>query len=376
MMLHSILIEYWFEILLGFLFVAGIIVMYRYISTHKRPEASRPVSDSKLKTLFNYSSDEIYVIDFEENFLEVNKVICDALGYTRNEMLQMQVKDIKPDKYGDIVESLLEKLNAEGSLVFESEHISKDGKKIPVEIKSRIIDYGSTKAILSIARDISERKQAERKILNAIIETEEKEKERFAKDLHDGMGPLLSTIKIYLNLIKSSEASETEKKKFLDDAMALTDEALVNTREIANDLRPSNINRFGLAASVRTLCEKFNTGGIIHIEFEMKNFQQDDLGKDLEVTLYRIINELINNTLKHASARNISILIIKENELLILAYYDDGIGFDSAKIMESKTQKGMGLSNIMSRVRAVNGTCSINKSNKTGTEVIIKVGLK
>lgn len=375
-MILSTITGYWFEIFLALLIVAGIIAAFRYIRNHNRPESFRPASDSKLKILFNYSSDEIYVIDFEENFLEVNKVLCDALGYSRDELLRMQVKDIKPDKYGDIVESLLEKLKKDGLLVFESEHISKDGKKIPVEIKSRIIDYGSTKAILSIARDISERKQTERKILNAIIETEEKEKERFAKDLHDGMGALLSSIKIYLNLVKSSKASEKEKMEFLELAMSLTDEAMLSTKEISNNLRPSNINRFGLAASVRTLCEKFNVGGIINIAFEVKDIVQDELGKDLEVTLYRIINELINNTLKHASAKNINIRIAKENEVLTLTYSDDGIGFDPEEIIGSTTHKGMGLSNIMSRVRAINGTCSINKNKKAGTEVIIKVGLR
>jgi PAS domain S-box-containing protein len=373
--LHLFLFIILLELLASLLYTAGVIWVVIYIS-RKRIENSGLASDNKFKTLFNHSSDEIYVIDFEENFLEVNKVICDVLGYSRDELLKMQVKDIKPDKYGDIVESLLGKLKKDGSLVFESEHISKEGKKIPVEIKSRIIEYGSGKAILSIARDISERKQTERKILNAIIETEEKDKERFARDLHDGLGTLLSTINIYLNLIKSKEADEAQKLQWLDYAKGLVDDAMLNAREIANDLRPSSINSFGLAAPVKTLCDKFNASGVIQIKFEVKNVQDDELEKDLEVTLYRVINELINNTLKHASAKNIDICLSKENEILTLAYHDNGKGFDLSGVMESTTNKGMGLSNIMSRIKAVNGTCSINKNITAGTEVIIKVNLK
>jgi PAS domain S-box-containing protein len=372
-LLHFIIL---LELLASVLYTAGVIWIVIYFTSGKSKENSGIASESKFKTLFDHSSDEIYVIDFEENFIEVNKVICDVLGYRRDELLRMQVKDIKPDKYGDIVESLLEKLKKDGSLVFESEHISKEGKKIPVEIKSRIINYGSGTAIMSIARDISERKQTERKILNAIIETEEKDKERFARDLHDGLGTLLSSINIYLNLIKSKEANEAQKLLWMDYTKGLVDDAMLNAREIANDLRPSSINNFGLAASVKTLCDKFNAGGIISIKFEVSNIDAEELEKDLEVTLYRVINELINNTLKHASAKNIDICLSKENEILTLAYHDNGKGFDLSGVMESNTNKGMGLSNIMSRIKAVNGTCSINKNNTAGTEVFIKVNLK
>ncbi|MBL7110379.1 MAG: PAS domain S-box protein [Bacteroidales bacterium] len=332
-------------------------------------------AELKFKSLFENSSDEIYVIDFEENFLEVNKVICDALGYSREELLKMQVKDIKPDKYGDIVESLLETLKKEGSLVFESEHVSKEGKRIPVEIKSRIIDYGKRKAILSIARDITERKQMERKILNAILEAEEKEKERFAKDLHDGIGPLLTSIEIYINIIQSGKVSNAEKQKLLNYIKGLASEASLSVKEISNNLRPSVISRFGLIAAINSMCEKLNSTGVIKVSLVSGNFSDQGISKDIEVTIYRIVNELINNTLKHASAKKISIYFTRDNECLLLNYSDDGIGFNFQETYKSDTHKGMGLSNIISRVNAINGTCRFNSTQESGTEVWIKVKL-
>ncbi len=365
----------WLNLLFSALIVIGVILIGEVFFSINREEKTRIESENKFKTLFNNSIDEIYVVDFKENFIEVNNVTCDVLGYSREELMNMRVACIKSAKYADVIDSLIKKIIDEGHITFESEHISKSGKIIPVEIKSRVIDYEGKKAILSIARDITERKQTERKILNAIIETEEKERERFAKDLHDGLGTILSSINIYISLIKSCQIDETERKNLLDNTKGLIDEAILNAKDIANNLRPNVISRFGLVASINSLCEKINNTGVMKIIFNSNNIKNDELNKDIEVSLYRIINELINNTLKHAHASDIRINLLKENEFINLTYTDNGIGFDVEETMNKKNHQGIGLSNIMSRVKAINGVCQINSSSKKGIEVFIKVKL-
>ncbi len=363
----------WFGLLLSILVAIGVIFVGQVFFSMDREEKIRIESENRFKTLFNNSSDQIYVIDLYGNFVEVNQVIIDLLGYSKEDFMSMHLREIKSSKYVDTIDSLLEKIKTEGKLIFEAEHLSKNGRIIPVEINSRLIEYSNGKAILSMARDITERKQTERKIVNAIIETEEKEKERFAKDLHDGLGTLLSSINIYISLIKSGQVDDAQKENLLDYSKGLIDEAILNAKEIANNLRPNVISRFGLVAAVKSLSEKINNTGVLKIDFATTSVKKDDLNRDLEVTLYRIINELINNTLKHASANIVNINIAKEVKILTLKYQDNGKGFDVDEAMSSKTNKGMGLTNIISRVNAINGTFRIKSNPESGTEVTINV---
>lgn len=368
-------VEDWLGVTTSILILAGVILIGEIFYSLKRAEKIQLESERKFRTLFNSSSDEIYVLDFEEKFIEVNQVVCDVLGYHKEELLDMHLRDIKSHKYTELIPSIANEIKSKGLLVFESEHETKDGRIIPVEIKSRVIDYNDKKAILSMARDITERKQTERKILNAIIETEEKDKERFAKDLHDGLGTLLSSIIIYVNILKSTNLDETEKENILDYTKGLLDEAIHNAKEIANNLKPDIISRFGLIPAIKAYCEMINKTGLVTINFDTGP-ESEKLDEDLEVTLYRVVKELINNTLKHASADKIDINLKCKEKLLTFYYYDNGIGFDVEQAMQKKTHKGMGLSNIMSRIKAANGMCKIYSEEGKGTRVEIGIRIE
>ncbi len=136
------------------------------------------MSNKRFQTIFDNSNDQIFVADFEDKFVEVNKTACETLAYSREEMFKMHFADIKSKKYLPTLNKNTEKIKKEGHYIFESEHITKEGKIIPVEISSRVVDFNDNKYILNIARDITERKEVERKILSTVIQTEERERER------------------------------------------------------------------------------------------------------------------------------------------------------------------------------------------------------
>ncbi|MGM0368506.1 MAG: diguanylate cyclase domain-containing protein [Actinomycetota bacterium] len=121
-------------------------------------------SARKFKTLFNNINDAVFIHDLEGNFLEVNEVACSRLGYSRDEFFEMSPREIDSPEYSTLVEERIKELKEKGAVFFETEHVTKSGKKIPVELNSKVIDYEGQKAILSVARDITERKQAEKKI--------------------------------------------------------------------------------------------------------------------------------------------------------------------------------------------------------------------
>jgi PAS domain S-box-containing protein len=328
-------------------------------------------SEYRFKTLFDNTLDEIFVTDSEENIIEVNIAACKTLGYTREELLSLKMVEIKTPKFAPSVNYNRKMIYKEGKYTFETEHVTKSGEVIQVEMKSRLIEYGNEKLILSISRNMSERKALERKILSVVIQTEERERERFSKDMHDGLGPLLSTIKLYVNELVNEEVEKDEKQKMVQYTNELIDEAVTSTRNISNNLMPRDIHEFGLEKAVESFCNKVNTTQKINIIFNVSNIDRS-LDKNVELILFRVISELINNTLKYAKAKNIVIRLDKEENKIHLHFSDDGIGFDVENIMNNKNT-GMGLKNIISRIRSVNGNCNFVSNKNQGFKIDIEI---
>lgn len=256
---------------------------------------------------------------------------------------------------------------------FDAEYIMvrNDGSTFAGELKMALIysTDNSASGIIVLIRNITERKQLEQRILRNTIETEERERARFSEDLHDGLGPLLSTVKIHLELIAARKGNPEEQEKFIRMTDDLLQESIKSTKEIANNLTPNILNDFGLFEALSVYIDKINKTNTIRIDF----FVSKDIKRLLlpvETALYRILAELINNTIKHASATHISISVSKIDDNLEIIYNDNGIGFDVQKVLSSK--KGLGFSNITSRIRSINGKCTfISEPGKNFTCILI-----
>jgi PAS domain S-box-containing protein len=351
---------------------------YRYVvelkksrSALKSTEKALQESEDRFSKLFDSTGDAIFVTNVHEDIIEVNQAACTVLGYTREELLKKKMQDIKNDVYRPLVSANRQKIYELGIYTFESVHVNKDGLEIPVEITSRVIDYKTEKLILSIARNIGTRKESEREILSTVIRVEERERERFAKEMHDGLGPLLSTVKLYVNELGSSTLEEKERKDFVNYVNELIDDSIIDIKSIANNLVPRVIHQYGLVKAVESFCEKVNNANSVDISFKTEKCEQR-LDHNTELIFFRIISELINNTLKHANAKNVDITLKKESGKLQLIFKDNGIGFDAKAIMNSE-QKGMGLKNIVSRIRSINGVYKIESSPGKGFEIQIEI---
>ena len=217
-----------------------------------------------------------------------------------------------------------------------------------------------------------DRNRSEKRLLNAIIQTEEKERKRFAKDLHDGLGPLLSTVKMSISALLNS-VTKPENKNILENTNIVINEAISSIKEISNNLSPHVLTNFGLVSALKNFTHKINDAKAIHIEL-LSNVENERFNANIEIILYRTTCELINNTLKHAKAENISINISKHLRTLTIQYIDDGVGFDTEKI-EQMQKGGMGFQNISSRIKSINGVFIINSVQGEGISALIKVRL-
>ncbi|MPM15030.1 hypothetical protein SDC9_61395 [bioreactor metagenome] len=351
----------------------GVLQIGNLLRRVKDAEDERKVSERRFQILFDNSGDEIFLADFDGRLLEVNKEAIRKLGYTREELMQKNFKDIKTEKYIPNVEKNIAVIVKNGQHVYETEHLTRDGDVIFLEMSSRVIDYLGGKAILSIARDITERKELERKIAAAIIETEERERKRFAADLHDGLAPLLSTIKLYTDLLKKGNFNKISPAETLQAVDELIDKAIVSAREISNNIMPSILQDFGLPAAAKDFCNYINNTNSAKIQLDTSQYSLT--GTRIEETvLFQAIKELVNNSLKHSQASNIEIFLESHENQVNLFYKDDGVGFDVDEKLRQPT--GLGLNNIINKVKTINGLCLIKSKPGEGMNVLITLTVK
>lgn len=215
------------------------------------------------------------------------------------------------------------------------------------------------------------RKQNESKVFSAIIQTEEKSRQEFAKELHDGLGPLLSSVKMSVSAIDSSKINLSNR-----EIVTLTeqniDEAIIAVKEISNNLSPHILKNYGLQQALENFIQRFQVNENLDIRLS-SNIKNQRFDYNSEIILYRIVGELIRNTIKHASASKVELNIFYEKNSLELIYSDNGIGLN-LQANEGK-YSGIGLSNIESRVKSLNGNMEIVSNPGEGFNLKINLSL-
>jgi signal transduction histidine kinase len=222
----------------------------------------------------------------------------------------------------------------------------------------------------SLKRAETDRLRSERRLLNAIINTEETEKKRFAKDLHDGLGPLLSTVKMSLSAL-TPKVKDPVGVEILNNTSHVVNEALNTIKEISNNMSPHVLTNLGVASAISIFAAKVNSARSVTVDFRT-NMEGERFDTDKEFVLYRVACELINNGMKHSGASKIEMDLNRHQKIITLQYLDNGRGFDTEKL-SSEEAVGMGLPNIETRVRSVDGVFVIESSKGKGTSALIRV---
>lgn len=334
--------------LLVFLFI-----YYRRVLSHKNNELQHLQRDeeSRYKDMANLLPQLVVELDEDGKFDFINHAGLDFLGYSKYEIKNgLSIFDIvHPDDKKKFREEFLYLLEGGLNRGQEFKIQTKDQKTFFVVLFLKAIDTERfvNKGLRGFVIDITDRKKLERKVLSTVIETEDKERRRFSEDLHDSLGPLLSTIKLYINQMKSDKVTKEEENEMFAFANELLDEAIISTKNIANNILPGSIVDNGLIAAIATFCHNLEKAGSLKVNFTY-NFQQR-VEVNYEINIYRIIIELINNSIKHAFASNLEIKLLLEGDKLRLEYCDDGIGFDSKTV-----KHGLGLENIRNRAQSLN----------------------
>ncbi len=327
-------------------------------------------SEYKFRNIFNSSLDSISIINAHGEILEVNAITCFTTGYTRDKLLMSRFVRVFPKELHEKMNRWLNELYEKGEVFFEAYYLNRKGDKIHLDVIAKEIDYLGGKAFLIVARDISEKKELQQKIIKTTIYSEERERTRIAQELHDGIGPLLSSIKLYTETYFSSE-DPTFKSSLETQILDSIDDTIDHVSAISNNLSPHILKNFGLKTAIQKFCDKIQKSSKINIDIDVGI--DDRLVEEIEVTFYRVVIELVNNTIKHANANKIVIELAKNSNTIVLNYSDNGIGYKLDELM--KKSKGMGLFNIKSRIESLNGELNFSSVPLEKTELKINVPL-
>lgn len=330
-------------------------------------------SEKRYRLLFETNPVPLIIFDTTNfSFYDVNSAAIKLFGSSRDDLLQLTLLDIRPDiafYSGKELQSLLiHELSKTTELTLK---IGED-KNILAEVNSDLIDYEDKKAVLVAINDITLLKEAEKMVIRSLIEGEDNERKRVAKEIHDSLGQNLTAASLNFGAVKGliDKLDDSRKEKF-NVGYSFLNSAIEESRNIALNLMPKSIDDFGLLPTLKSLFSQIEKSGNLKITFYENLRSETRFPPNIELNLYRITQEALNNVLKHAEASTIFIQLLLHKKEIIYTFEDDGKGFDFNLIKHDS--KGLGLKNISNRVMAMSGMIEIDSIPGKGTAFTIQI---
>lgn len=351
------------------------------IAERKRVEAALRESEERYRELFENARDAMYVHDLQGNYTSVNHAAEKLSGYDREEIIGHNFTEfIAREHIADVHHHFCGKLAQRGETTYEVEVIAKDGRRVPVEVSSRAIyENGEIIGVQGTARDITERKQAQdalQMFSRQLIEAQEEERRRIARELHDQIGQVLTAVKMNLHTVQRV-CNAAEAGAHIKDNVEAVDEALRLVRDLSVDLRPPLLDDLGLVTALRWYVDRYakRTRLASQVIVDL-NDPNERFSRELETACFRIAQEALTNVVRHAHATGVTLRLGKEDGFLRLSVKDDGVGFDPDTLQRrARCTATLGLLGMQERAHAAGGDIHVNSKVSQGTEIRLKLPL-
>jgi PAS domain S-box-containing protein len=351
------------------------LAVVRDVTRRKLAEKALRESEERYRELFENAKDAIYVHDLSGRYTSMNEAAEKLSGYKREEIIGKHFSNfVAPRDLKHVRRNLCKKLDAEGETTYEVDLITRDRRRVPVEVISRLIyENGEPVGVQGTARDITERRRAQEALQiysRRLIEAQEAERQSLARELHDEIGQVLTAVKINLQTVQSSSLPD-DSEAHIEESIVIVDEALGRIRDISLELRPSLLDDLGLASALRWYVDRYGqrTGIVAEVLCGLEE-EGGRLPRDLETECFRIAQEALTNVARHARASRVRVQIEDSFEQLKLTIADNGIGFDSERVLQTTSSPlTLGLRGMRERVKAMNGSIEIDSSPGNGTKI-------
>ena len=346
-------------------------------------EAALRESEEKYSTLVEDALIGVYInkegkIDF------ANDKFAAIYGYSKDELIGMDSAMLVHPEDRSLVNELREK-RLRGEKVpseYEIRGLKKNGETIWVMRSLSVINYKDGLAISGIVQDMTKRRKAEealresgkelRILSNQLLSTEEKERKRIARELHDGIGQALSAIKFSVenSLRELRNSPNLSELKSLEAVIPLTQKTIEEVRRIVKDLRPSILDDLGILATINWFCREFQTVySSIRIKTKLE-IHENDIPSPLKTVIYRILQEALNNIAKHSQADTVHLCLQTIADGMELRINDNGQGFDLTEAISLQpSRRGFGLASMRERAQLSGGKFEIKAAKGSGTTI-------
>jgi PAS domain S-box-containing protein len=360
----------------------------RDITERKRAEEELRKSEALFRSYFELAVVGCAISSLEKGIVAVNDEFCRMLGYSREEFLKMTwVQFTHPDDVAADVAEFNRLLAREiDSYTLDKRFLHKDGREVFTTIAVRCVRHpdGSPDYIVGMAMDITKRKHAETERAEAqsreaqarveytfqLIASQEAERTRVARELHDSLGQNLLLIKNRVQLEISKTKLPDDLREQFQNIDKIVSCAIAEVRHIAHDLHPHQLDILGLTRALQTLIENTDESSTMAIDGKFEAVD-DILSREAAINVYRIVQESLNNIFKHSHAKKVRVMLERDVHEVLLKIEDDGRGFKPVK--NGNGGKGLGLKNITERVRMLGGKMKLDSKPGKGTHIEITI---
>src|SRR5689334_22533164 len=352
------------------------------IAERNRVEAALRESEERYRELFENARDAMYVHDLDGTYTSINHAAEKLTGYPREEIIGHHFSEfVGAEHVRQVRERFCGKLAEEGETTYEVEVIAKDGRLVPVEVSSRAIyENGKIIGVQGTARDITERKLAQdalQMFSRQLIEAQEDERRRIARELHDQIGQVLTAVKMNLHAVQRV-CDTNEAGAHIKDNIEAVDEALRLVRDLSVDLRPPLLDDLGLVTALQWYVDRYarRTRVAADVLIDLKDPNQR-FSREVETACFRIAQEALTNIARHARAKRVLLRLRKKADVLYLLVKDDGAGFDPEALRKRASRVAtLGLLGMQERAHAAGGQVVIASAVSKGTEIRLELPLQ
>ncbi|MED4586434.1 PAS domain-containing sensor histidine kinase [Brevibacillus choshinensis] len=347
------------------------------MSTWREELATSSEMISLMQSIFANVSDAILVVDRDGLIVKVNGALEQMTGWTEKEMVG--IKHICELCLG--MATCMEETTCADCFFkqvqmpsFEMRLRTKDGREHPVAASSTRLPDDSSGELVMVIRDMSAQQRAEKeryqhKLTNYVIQAQEEERKRIARELHDGVGQALYSILVGLNVVGQSQLSDPIRQH-VTDLLQMTAKAMEEVKRMALELRPSALDDLGLLPALRSLMKRVEKSFGIQVELHVQG-ERRRYSAAMETALYRIVQEAMTNTAKYAQASQLGIVFENREKEVVVTIVDDGVGFEVEKALH--TGKGLGVFGMKERAQLLGGSVDIRSAPDEGTTVIVRI---
>ncbi len=357
------------------LFLASVRDLTQRMDVQHRLQKEIELSESIINSLPGL----FYLFTSERKYLRWNRQQEIISGYSADEIRSMGPLDFIADAGKDTVQKAINETFETGYSVAEADLLTKAGKTIPYYFTGIRIQYAGTQCLLGtgidlsalkdLEKELSQQKIAEQKrLMQAMIDAEEKERHKLGLELHDNVNQILSVVRMYLSILNSEQRLE---EITLPKTMALLNDAITEIRHLSHSLAVSYKFETGLSGTLEDMVETIQATRGFTISLTLPSRLDDLTSVRQKLAVYRIVQEQLNNVVKHAQATKVSIMVALTQDELRLEITDNGKGFQPAK-----AKKGLGLSNITNRAEALAGKATVWSKPGKGTKLEVVIPLR